>query len=753
MKNAEYNYFNIPIGGGGYVTGIEYDRSSDQLLYIRTDIGGLYRFDRKSGHWISLIDFVNENDLAETYPAAVCSEKGVLYSVCGSDNGDAKLCISRDRGESFEYRKIPARVHGNFSGRGTGSRLTVKNGVIYFASSYDGILKSADYGKSWTAYTPDGEKCMTFVHVSEDGKTVVTACAGTENMPSENMRGHSLYVSYDGMETFEKLSQPENVPGTPLSGMVGHRISTDGSYFYITMNCSGNARWNLPLSYSCDAGCIGKGAVLRYKILENGRLGEYEDITPEPENSCGYGGICAEHGILVVSTLYRHHERIYLSEDCGKTWRTVLDGLDCVSFNIPYMKPENNQGSSVIHWISDVKISPHNKNEAWFNTGTGVFRTENLCAEKPCFCDCCEGIEETVHLNVYSPHRGEVKVIDILGDLGGFAFTDIHSHAVNTFADENNLRYITCINADFPDSNPETVVVTARGNWVGTTKGGLIISHNQGRSFDTRPELPYGLSEKLDSLFERIEKPNVNAGWTAVSADGESVVWCVADRGNILPSDCVVYSNDQCKSYGVSDFIDLHGNTYTGHIKTFSDRLNSDRFYAFGSGGELFVSDNGGAVFRQIDCGLPAVDFGRIDGHNKTDIKPDMGKSGVFYVTAEGGLYKLLYNGRECKTVKLSAPNDRILRVGLGIKGGEYLGADKMLYVNGWIDGVYGFYRSDNDGADWTRINNDKQMFGQINAIEGDSRQEGRFYLATGSRGLVCGEVKKEKCNENFGND
>ena len=33
-------------------------------------------------------------------------------------------------------------------------------------------------------------------------------------------------------------------------------------------------------------------------------------------------------------------------------------------------------------------------------------------------------------------------------------------------------------------------------------------------------------------------------------------------------------------------------------------------------------------------------------------------------------------------------------------------------------------------------------MFGEINAIEGDSREEGRFYLATGSRGLICGEVK-----------
>lgn len=745
MKQIEYRYFNIPIGGGGYVTGIEFDRCDENLLYIRTDIGGLYRFDRNSGHWTSLIDFVNENDLSETYPAAVCSENGTLYSVCGSDKNDAKLCISYDCGKSFEYKKIPARVHGNFSGRGTGSRLTVKNGVIYFASFYDGILKSTDGGENWTSYMPNGEGCMTFIHVSEDGKRVAAACAGTVNMPSADMRGHSLYVSYDGMETFEKLSQPENVHNdkAPLSGMVGHRISTDGSYFYITMNCSGKAAWNLPLSYSCDSGCIGNGVVLRYKIGENGRLGEYEDITPMSEHICGYGGISAERGVIAVSTMYRCSERIYISDDCGESWRIVLDGLDGVSFNIPYMKPENNENSSIIHWISDIKINPYNKNEAWFNTGTGVFRTENLCSAKPNFCDLCDGIEETVHLNVYSPHKGEVRLIDILGDLGGFVFTDIHNHAPNTFTDENNLKYITCINADFPDNKPELVAVTARGNWVGSTKGGLIISRNQGKSFDIRPDLPYGLSEKLDGLFARIEKPNVNAGWTAISADGKSVVWCVADRGNILPSDCVVYSNDMCRSYNISAFINISGKAYGGHIKVFSDRVNAHRFYAFGSGGEFFVSENSGAVFRQCKCGLPAVDFGRIDGQNKTDIKPDMGKSGVFYITASGGLYKLLYDGNECKTVKLSGENDRILRVGLGIKGGGYLGADKMLYICGWINGVYGFYRSENDGGEWIRINNDNQMYGEINAIEGDSREEGKFYLATGSRGLICGEMKR----------
>lgn len=97
----------------------------------------------------------------------------------------------------------------------------------------------------------------------------------------------------------------------------------------------------------------------------------------------------------------------------------------------------------------------------------------------------------------------------------------------------------------------------------------MIISRDQCRTFDFRPELPFGLSEKLDVLFHRIERPNVNAGWAAISADGVSIVWCVADRGNILPPDCVVYSNNMCESYGISLFLDRSGKKFIGNVKVF----------------------------------------------------------------------------------------------------------------------------------------------------------------------------------------
>jgi ribosome-interacting GTPase 1 len=99
-----------------------------------------------------------------------------------------------------------------------------------------------------------------------------------------------------------------------------------------------------------------------------------------------------------------------------------------------------------------------------------------------------------------------------VGDLGGFAFTAVDRHCENSFADEHGNRYITCLSCDWPDSDPDHIVVTARGNWTGKTKGGLIVSRDGARTWLRLP-MPMGLSEELDALLTRISgaRPKVAA--------------------------------------------------------------------------------------------------------------------------------------------------------------------------------------------------------------------------------------------------
>ena len=52
MQTLEYTYRNLPIPGGGYVTGFIYHPKKKDVLYIRTDIGGVYRFDADVQRWV-----------------------------------------------------------------------------------------------------------------------------------------------------------------------------------------------------------------------------------------------------------------------------------------------------------------------------------------------------------------------------------------------------------------------------------------------------------------------------------------------------------------------------------------------------------------------------------------------------------------------------------------------------------------------------------------------------------------------------
>lgn len=794
MKQIPYEYRNLPIPGGGYVTGFLYSEKERDVLYIRTDIGGTYRFDAESQRWISLIPHVTMEDLSETFPIALAIDEekpGSLYIACGINRPESGvLAISEDYGESFVYEKLPVMIHGNLNGRGTDERLYVRGSLIYYASQQEGLWRSEDRGRSWEKLKAMPEDYLTFVTETEGmllvGTAGVTTGSGIRNAECGEgeavapMRGHSLYVSYDSGVSFEKVQEPENhvIEGCRLNGLVAQRWCRDEKYLYVTFASTGRRSYVVENGYSCDSGDTIDGHIVRYALIKNepGKtgasvccLGPMEDITPGSASAVkgigqesiqagdildyGFSGISVSRqtpGMLAASTIVKDDgDSVFLSMDYGRTWKQVLYDLEEgeISFRAPYMRPECNGGHSLIHWLSDIKINPFDDNEAWFNSGTGVFRTRNLKAGVCKFTDWCDGIEETVHLNVYSMPKGRVQVIDILGDLGGFAFEELDKPCGNSFADAEGNRYITCINADFSDEHPEWLVVTPRGNWTGKTFGGLILSKDQGRTFERLP-MPFGLTEDLDEALHFIEHPNVNSGWAAMSPDGQNIVWSVAE-GIELPVRRLIASHDGGQTFSCCQVYEKSGSLKTtGRIKVFSDRTDSRLFYGFGGESELYISHDGGITYREYElpAEFPKVDFGLIDCANKTEVRGETGKSGVFYMAVgETGIWKLEYCSETDKVslTRLTASGIIAYRLGLGLGSpeGDYYRDSKAIYFNGIIEGQYGFYRTLDECKTFERLNTDRQMFGEINSIDGDCRVFGRFYLATGSNGVKYGDM------------
>lgn len=776
-----YVYRHAPVPGGGFVTGFCFHPNKKDILYARTDIGGVYRYDFVSNTWISLMDHVKAIEKWESYPLSIAldaSNPEWLYIASG-DWTNNYLCRSKDYGKHFEYFPIPAGVHGNAPGRGTGERLVVdphNPKVLYYGSQTHGLLISEDYGESWSSLPVSSaggkaEQDIAFVWVDPRSEkngscqTIVVSTSGKENSPGENIRGRSLYISRNAGNTFIPMpGQPSISDFGSFPGFVGQRAVFAGKYLYITMSAVGYS-WGGWHGYACDMGGAQQGCILRYELAEKGEIKNFKYVTPDMSflgnnggdisKICGFGGINAdpensEH-IICSTQCCESGDAVFYSTDCGEHWTPILHKLSIGKMDfegVPYMKPEYNGDDNLIHWLSDIKIDPFEPNRAVFNTGTGIFMTENLEDAKEgkevIWKPSCRGLEETVHLNVYSPPEGDVKLIDIIGDLGGFAFTDLNSPCENSFSDENGNRYITCLNADFPDNNPRLVAVTARGNWKDKTKGGLIWSEDQCKSW-TRLKEPIGISEKIDRLIETIRKPNNNSGWTAISQDAKTLVWCVGE-GDLLPIDSVVFTEDlgetwtKCKVFDKNHKL-VDDSSLT--LKVMSDRVNPEVFYGFGGDSLMYISTDRTRSFYEIKVSenFPKLELGGIDGRMPAEIRAESGKEGVVWIsTGEGGLWKITFN-KETKTAdfkKVTKEGYKIYRQGMGKEalGGKY----KILYVNGVVEGEYGFYRSLDEGQTFQRINDENQMYGDIRSIVGDPRVFGRFYIATGSRGVLWGE-------------
>jgi hypothetical protein len=78
----------------------------------------------------------------------------------------------------------------------------------------------------------------------------------------------------------------------------------------------------------------------------------------------------------------------------------------------------------------------------------------------------------------------------------------------------------------------------------------------------------------------------------------------------------------------------------------------------------------------------------------------------------------------------------------LGLGKAKDGGDAPALFLSGKVDGKSGLFRSDDDGRNWQRIDDDAHRYGRIRIVAGDPRVHGRVYLGTHGRGIVYGDPR-----------
>ncbi len=692
--DGPYVWSNVRVVGGGFVSGILFHPAAKDVYYARTDIGGAYRWDTAAKQWVSISDWVGADDwnytgiesfaVDPTDPNRIYLATGT-YTNDGSGNG--AILRSDDQGKTWKITPLPFKNGGNEDGRNNGERLVVDPNdprILFFGSRRNGLWKSADSGNTWNQVAnppnPTGQV---------DGQGIVFITfdkqSGTPGHPTPSMymglctHQPSLYQSFDGGDNWQEV-------GNQPAGMLPHRCAWDGRVLYVTYG-------DAPGPGGCN-----DGAVWKYDA-NNGSWADVTPVKPDKDDKFAYAGVTidAQHsGTVMVSTLDRwgHGDELYRSTDGGKAWKPIGPTARRDSSLAPWLnfgKPTAPLG----HWIGDIEIDPFDSGHVIYNTGWGMWESrnvDNLDRNSPTQWHVgCLGVEECVVNDVISPPSG-MHACMVAWDLDGFRWGDVNEPPLRTFLPAHGRNSAI----EFAELNPEVMVRLFAGDPPST---GGAVSTDAGRTWTDFKTHPLSGGD----------------GSIAVSADGETFVW---SPGGEEPQ--AAYSRD-------------HGHTWKPcvglpiNLRVVSDRTDPNYFYAFDPGSaSVLVSKDGGVTFAAGGSGMP-----KGDGY----IRAVPGQKGHVWLATPSGIYRSIDFGATFALISVGI-QARHFGFGKAAPGQDY----PAVYAQGKYKGVYGFFRSDDQGSTWKRINDDQHNFAVIYAITGDPRIYGRVYLASNGRGLVYGD-------------
>jgi hypothetical protein len=686
-----YSWGNVGIGGGGFVSAVIPSKTEANVVYARTDVGGAYRWDNASGRWVSLLDWVAEDQVGFLGVEALAVDPknaANVYMTVGINyfnGGKTAVLRSSDYGRTFAVADVTSqfKAHGNGMGRQNGERLVVDPGssnVLYAGTRQSGLFKSTDYGASWARVTAlnvtttpndNGISLVLADPSSVSGGVAQRLLVGVSRYGSV---GANLYRSDNGGASFSAIS------GSP-SGLMPQRAAFDGAgNVYITYaNGAG------PNGNSSGSEPMNSGQIWRYTISN----GAWTNVTPSGVNA-SFSGISVDPSNaqrLVASTINQYMQQgdswgdhVYISTNGGASWTDVINrGFVRDNGGVPWVNGKS------IHWAGVAVFDPFNNKAVWVTSGNGIFKTANIDAVPTTWTFTVKGLEETVPLNINSIPGG--PVLSAIGDYDGFLHYNIDAYTN-------------------PQFSPN----------MGTTTG-LAVA-------DANTSLAVRVGNKMYT------SANGGVNWNQTNMNGSYGQVALSAGGTVLlhnPSN----SSTMYRSTNMGSSWSTVGGISVNNARPVADPANASKFYVYNpADGSFMISTDGGVSFWKFSTLASwGSDVIRAAPGREGDIWVPLYGGGLARTTSSGWQFSNIANVTYCGAVGF----------GKAAAGASY----PTVYIWGTIGGVTGVYRSTDTGQTWTRINDNAHQFGgpgNGHFVVGDMNTFGVVYMSTAGRGIVVGK-------------
>jgi xyloglucan-specific exo-beta-1,4-glucanase len=720
---------NVAVGGGGMVTGIAMHPKERNLVYIRTDVGGMYRWTESTSSWTPLFDGFGKAQAGYSDVDALAidpSDTNVVYAAAGAGSpteGATAILKSSDRGATWKALKTDLYINGNTELRASGERLAVdpnRSSVVYFGSRQQGLWRSLDAGTTWAQVPglPNGSAPQGVGWVAFD-PTSGTAGAGSKRI-WVGIAKQGVFQSDDGGATWS------NVLSTPIAG-------------YYMGDVSVSAKGNLYSSFLKPSGPADKDIWVDDGNTPNGvyrlEAGVWTNIAPPAQMN--YDGMSAstvagQDHLLITPWFTAHSYRsAYSSEDGGRTWAEIrMDDND--------LNPKEGwYTEEFVAFGTGAAIDPFDPNRAWGLGGLGVWRTDNLSSRaadgssNAKWTTHSDGMAETVDMNAKSLPNG--RLINSVSDLSGFVYTN-----VDVVPDDRARHYtpiFTTTSIDALSTDPNYLVLVGQDQNYPFKEGRVFagFSTNGGYDWQSFPTLPQPSSggARVGRIALGVGDKN-NIVW-AHAGDG---VYATLDGGNTWTKGLIEGTTESFSPmfYFNGPFV----STYLANEPLTADKVLPKTFYAYGN-----IYGEQAKLYRSSDGGLTWKVFSPFNDEKWTGdehLVSMPGSAGELWAarTTYG-----LWRSKDGGTTFTKFPGvNNALSVTFGKPApGSTI---QTVFVAGVVNGQEGIWRSIDEGVNWVRISTPalNVLTAKFKNIEGDVNVFGRVYVVTNGRGTFYGELK-----------
>ena len=712
---ADHQWKPVKIGGGGWVTGLVVHPGKKDLVYGRTDVGGVYRWNAETSSWRQLI-------VAESLPKSLFAEtKGnpgtkavslyhvesiaiapsapeVLFVAAGtSTSAPGMLLRSRDYGTSFELTHLSVPIAGNAEYR-TSERIVVHPAdaaIVLYGTRTAGLWRSADGGMNWTQIPTDQIPVADAIDKHQVGVVKVLFDPANTGRAYASVAGRGIYRSDDAGLTWTPILE---------AGLWAEDMEIAGGILYAAAKKAFGLR-----RYDPTAG---------WTNITPNKNQNLSEVAVDPANPA------------VVYTVAGGFQQFFRSTDSGATWTNLgtntLSDKGRANFQSPFGWKMT---STLRNWLSigELIIDPHHPGRLWFSEGMGVWRSDDTLVtnDTPTFHDISDGIEEMVANDIVAMPGG--KVITAVWDRLGFFHTDLDKGPAAQLGLTDEFNSCWSLATTPADVGFVAAAVThhiVHGKvFSGTSEDGGVTWKRFGSVNESGDNHPKGL----------------RFGEMVVAADDiKNLVWHPRSDEKGLH-----YSTDGGATWKASNvqLDDWHAFSFGSRRRVTADGALPGTFYLHQwNPGRILVSKDRGATYHDTGAKLAGWTY-----HSKLEATPRRAghlwfMHGRDYAAKPDALSRSTDGGVTWTALPFF---DQAWALGFGKAKVESGYPTLFVFGRSAADSALGVWRSTDEGATWDRVAGyPLGIFDSVTVIAGDPGIFGRVYIGWSGNSFAYGEPK-----------